>query len=71
MPQATQELVDYWGGVDDAPVIAHLEASGYVLNPDWTWSPPAGVTLANMPEKDWMAVLFLVQEWDFGGVKAS
>lgn len=68
MPQATDELRAYWGGVDDAPALRHLEARGFTLNGDWTWTPPPGLTWDTMTERDRLAVEFLVDEWDFGGL---
>jgi hypothetical protein len=70
MPQATDELRAYWGGVDDSPALEHLGRAGYILNRDWTWTPPKGVTLTNMPERDYFAMVFLIQEWDYGGISA-
>lgn len=68
MPQASDELRAYWGGADDKPALDHLKEQGYILNKDWTWTTPQGVTLENMPERDFLAIKFMIDEWDFGGV---
>lgn len=69
MPQASDELRAYWGGPDDATALAHLKKQGYTLNGDWTWSPPEGVTLETMPERDFLAIIFMRDEWDYGTLR--
>jgi hypothetical protein len=74
MPQASEELrqqmQDRFGdSVDDAGPIRYLEASGYKLNRDWTWTPKPGVIdLKGMTREEFDCLLFLVHEWDFGGL---
>lgn len=51
------------GSSDQA--IAELEAAGYVLTKQWTWIAPIG----QMPnEREWEAICYLSEEWDFGGI---
>ena len=64
MPQATDELREEWDGPDDQKAMGFLRDAGYVLNRDWTWSSPEG---REPTEKEWSAIDFMFQEWDFGG----
>ena len=66
MPQASDELRAYWGGADDAPAIEHLKSRGYVLTRRWTWIKPEGLEPS---KRDWCAIQFLAEEWDFGGLE--
>ncbi len=68
MPQASDELRAYWGGTDPKPAIDHLYKRGYELTGDWNWVPPKGLNYANAPIRDWKAIDFLIQEWDYGGL---
>lgn len=68
MPQATDELRVEWGGVlgvGEDKAIAHLERRGYRLTQHYTWKKPKFVTPTLADQR---AVLFLIQEWDFGGM---
>lgn len=66
MPTASDELRAYWGGADDDPPMRHLESRGYKLTRKWTWIPPKGV---EMSERDYLAIRFLIDEWDMGGIE--
>lgn len=66
MPQATTRLTKEWKGPSEHFAIGYLERRGYVLSSDWMWIIPKGVTPT---PKDRRAVMFLFQEWDFGGFK--
>lgn len=66
MPTASDELRAYWGGADDAPAMQHLESRGYKLTRRWTWIQPKGV---EMSERDYLAIRFLNDEWDMGGIE--
>jgi hypothetical protein len=73
MPSTSQEMIDwmcnYHGvNIDDRVARAYLEQKGYALTKDWFWLPPIGVTLQNMPEEDYKHVLYLIEEWDYGGL---
>jgi len=54
--------------VSDEGPMQFLRERGWTLNRDWTWSK-LGQTLQSMPQDEYLCVLFLVHEWDFGGVK--
>jgi hypothetical protein len=69
MPQASDALRRYWGGADSTPAIAHLESRGYTLTAAWTWIPPGDLTYSTMPRRDFLAIKFLMDEWDFGGLE--
>lgn len=73
MPQASDELRAemermFGDPVDDNGPQEFLRKRGWTLNRDWTWSKP-GETLQSMPQDEYLCVLFLVHEWDFGGVR--
>lgn len=68
MPQADEFLRVVWnhgeeGGGDQA-AMKHLRDAGYVLTRQWTWTIPPGRAAT---DTDRSAVLYLVDEWDFGG----
>jgi len=65
MPQATASLTEEWNGPDDGTAIEYLEGRGFVLTRDFHWVPTAGHVIS---DKDRRAVIFLIQEWDFGGI---
>lgn len=65
MPQATEELRKRWDGPSEFKAMDHLHKRGFKLTPQWEWVPP----MASEPtEEDLSAILFLIQEWDFGGL---
>lgn len=68
MPQADEELRAAWRhgeeGGGDAAAMAHLRGAGFVLTRQWTWRIPPGHTIT---DRDRSAMLYLVDEWDFGG----
>ncbi len=72
MPSATEQLRQEWrhyepdGG--DAYAIRYLQNRGYTLHPTkYTWSHhnPHHV----LSEKECSAMMYLIHEWDFGGVE--
>lgn len=68
VPQATEELRAEWGGptgCDDSRAIAFLQGRGYKLTNRWTWKKPRTLTPSL---EDRRAVLYLIQEWDMGGM---
>lgn len=78
MPQAEQELrnkiTSYFPltGIEPIGPEDFLRANSWKLHEDWSWSKE-GVDHYNMvkmvPEKEWNCLLFLVREWDYGGVR--
>jgi hypothetical protein len=79
MPQASDELRDYiiekFGDIDCGAPEQFLEKKGWTLANDgsWTWSKPGfnRNNLDDIPEDEWLCILFLVHEWDYGGVKEA
>lgn len=77
MPQAAAELQSrmqelFGSPVDEAGPIAFLTKAGYKLTPDWRWEAPSRVQKAqDMTQDEFDCMLFLVQEWDFGGINYS
>ncbi len=72
MPQASKEMADkmqeYFGdSVSDAGPIQHLQEQGFKLSPQFSWTHPSGKPFGDLTEKDRDCMLFLVEEWDFGG----
>lgn len=73
MPSASNELqkiiIDRFGSLDDNKPIAYLSDRGYKLLPGFIWQPKVGVTTyADMEQDEYDCLLFLVHEWDFGGL---
>lgn len=64
MPSSTPERQQRWG-LDDKPVVQHLEERGYVLHQTWDWTHPTQ-TLVTMPEEDFDAIVYLKEEFDYG-----
>lgn len=73
MPQASDEqraeMERRFGDAvgDDGP-IQFLRERGWTLNRDWTWSKE-GQAIETIPEDEAACINFLIDEWDFGGVK--
>jgi len=74
MPSTSQEMIDWmhnYHGSEfkhDSTASAFLEEKGYKLTPQWLWIPPNGITLQTMPEEDYRHLLYLIEEWDYGGL---
>lgn len=66
MPQTTQERADRWPGMD-REAIQYLESEGWVLTSQWEWSHKCK-SIDTLSEKEEDAILYLIEEWDFGGV---
>ena len=66
MPQTTPERRARWRSIEKA--IGFLRRRGYTLRPDWMWDKPTGHMITSQ-EID--ALLYLIEEWDFGGVAES
>ena len=65
MPQATSELTEKWDGPSDEKAIAHLRSKGFRYTKHWEWIPPVDY---RPTEEDVSAIMFLIQEWDWGGL---
>ena len=74
MPQASDDLRGrmkkrFGDPVSDMGPTKYLEDRGYKLTGDWLWEPRGGVTcLEDMTQAEWECLIFLVHEWDFGGL---
>lgn len=74
MPQASDELRErmesrFGDGISASGPIKFLTDAGYKLTRDWQWSARPGVTsLKDMTRDEFECLLFLVHEWDFGGL---
>lgn len=66
MPQTTPERRARWPGWD-SQAMEYLEGQGFHLNRDWTWTSPSKEHKLEEKEED--AILYLIQEWDFGGLR--
>ncbi len=65
MPQTTPERAARWPGMD-LQAMGVLLSRGYVLRRDFHWTPPTPDHEVTDREED--AILYLIQEWDFGGL---
>lgn len=66
MPQASDELRKKWG-IDDGKATKFLKDAGFILNRDWSWTSPKPEN--EITEDEWGAISFMIQEWDYGGLK--
>lgn len=77
MPSASNELHNemqrlFGNPIDDNEPIEFLRAAGYVLLRGFTWQGKPGVTdYSQMTQDEYTCLLFLVQEWDFGGLASA
>lgn len=63
MPQANSELQRQWPG-GDREAIHYLQNRGYRLTGRWEWLLPHDETVPS--DRDWSAIAYLIEEWDFG-----
>ena len=74
MPQASAELHNlmkkrFGDPISDSGPIKYLEDAGYTLTKKWQWKPKPGViNPAQMTQEEFECMVFLVHEWDFGGL---
>jgi hypothetical protein len=79
MPQASdalwEEVRAFLPAIDDMPsdaaCIDFLRTAGYCLQDDWTWFKPNVNTFGQMTRHEFDCMIFLMHEWDFGGLKES
>ena len=75
MPSASNELRTemqrlFGDPIDDTGPMNHLKAAGYKLTADWHWLPKPNVSsYEDMTKDEYSCLLFLVQEWDMGGLR--
>jgi len=70
MPQASSELRERWGGaegVGEDKAVAYLKQQGWCLSRDWLWYRTDD--RVDPTPTEWEAMRFLIDEWDFGGVR--
>jgi hypothetical protein len=72
MPQASDEdraqMQQWFGdGIDDHGPHAYLESHGWTLLRGWLWQPP--VPYHSVSCYELACVMFLINEWDYGGFK--
>ena len=65
MPQTTSERAARWPGMD-RQAIDYLKQRGYTLQRSWHWHAPDLTHIPTDKERD--AILYLIEEWDFGGL---
>lgn len=51
----------------DLLAMKFLESRGWILNRDWTWTPP--VKFHTQSFFEYTCITYLIEEWDFGGEK--
>lgn len=68
MPQTTPERAARWPGMD-SEATNFLSAAGYELNRDWTWTKPTPEHVPTERERD--AAIYLIEEWDFDGIRGE
>lgn len=71
MPQASDRqraLMEKWFGdpISDEGPINFLQSHGYILRRDWHWELPTPSHSCSCYEME--CIMFLADEWDFGGV---
>lgn len=68
MPEASEELRTEWG-LSDAKAIDYLTTHGYRLLKGWVWQKPS--LEHKMTAKEASAIRYLIEEWNFGGIKGD
>jgi hypothetical protein len=63
-PQTNDARRQRWQS--DRQAAEYLKRQGYVLHRDWHWTLPTPEHEMTGKEED--AVLYLIEEWDWGGV---
>lgn len=65
MPQTTPERAARWPGLD-SEAMEFLKKQGFILTANWYWIKPKVGHVLTEREED--AIVYLIQEWDFGGL---
>jgi hypothetical protein len=76
MPSADEDLkrrmVARFGDIGTQGPIEYLEKRGYKLTRDSFWIPPVGITNIGQMERDeFECLMYLMHEWDFGGLETA
>jgi len=74
MPSASDELRAVMEELFNDPIsdqgpISFLESKGHTLTRDWRWKLKDGETLESISHNEFLCIKFLIDEWDFGGIK--
>lgn len=73
MPSAPGELQDWaierFGDLSDNGPMRYLESQGFELTRDWKWIKDDVTRYDELNSEEWMAMIFLAREWDFGGLE--
>lgn len=73
MPSASDDLraqmqTRFGDAVSEVGPSDFLEAAGYTLARDWTWSKTGVASLDQMTREEFDCLMFLAHEWDYGGL---
>jgi hypothetical protein len=70
MSQASKELRDYWEHETswDTQAVNYLESRGFTITPEYDWLLPPGMSKEEMTPRDWSAIEYMADEWDYGGL---
>lgn len=71
MPQASDELRAEWPGGDYQATQYLADERGFMLTRRWTWVPPTPMDYKDLSEREYSAILYLVHEWDYGGLEGG
>lgn len=64
MPQTTADRARRWPG-GDSQAMLYLQAKGFKITKGWLWLAPTSDYNISIFEAD--AIIYLIEEWDFGG----
>lgn len=65
-----RDLMTKWfGNCDTSGPEAFLVSHGFELTRRWMWLPPVPAHNLSNDEKE--CIIFLIEEWDYGGVASS
>lgn len=71
MPTASDDLRDkmmkWFGSIDLGGPEQFMLSRGYTLTKDWFWIPP--VPYHTISKEEFECMIFLQQEWDYGGLQ--
>ncbi len=74
MPSASDELREFamktFGSLDSSGPEDFLRSRKFILHPFWNWTK-SGTTYANMEQDEYLCILFLHDEWDYGSFVES
>lgn len=76
MPQASEQLtnlmIERFGDdyLEKGPC-EYLLSHGYTLNRHWEWQKPGVNELRDMTRDEFDCLLFMMHEWDYGGLAKS